>query len=119
MANHHFADSCDRYTKIIETIQDENLFKTNRAIYDSRYLFEYGEDFIGYEAYKLRYDWLTRYGTDQETPLLIVMYFEFAVCVCNVLRKWLPCVCIEFVLGQSCIRLELLPSLSLYQVIEM
>ena len=64
MANRHFADACDRYTKIIETVEDENIFKTNQATYDSRYLFEYGEEFVGYEAYKLRYSWLTRYGTE-------------------------------------------------------
>ena len=64
MAIRHFADACDRYTKIIKTVEDENIFKTNQATYDSRYLFEYGEEFVGYEAYKLRYSWLTRYGTE-------------------------------------------------------
>ena len=55
MANPHFADACDRYTEIIDTVEDENIFKTNQATYDSRYLFEYGEEFVGYKAYKLCY----------------------------------------------------------------
>ena len=60
MAHRRFVNTCERYQMIIQTVENENIFKTNRATYDSRYLAEYGTDFVGYEAYKLRYTWITR-----------------------------------------------------------
>ena len=45
---------------IIQVVEDENVFKTNRATYDSRYLVDYGTDFVGHEAFELRCSWLTR-----------------------------------------------------------
>lgn len=64
MAHWRFVEACERYQKIKQTVEDEDVFKMTRVTFDSCYLAEYGADFVGYEAYKLRYGWLTRYGAE-------------------------------------------------------
>ena len=60
MAHRRFVKNCERYQMIIQVVEDENVFKTNRTTYDSRYLVDYGTDFVGLEAFELRCSWLTR-----------------------------------------------------------
>lgn len=64
LANRTFSDACDKYRNIIEVVDDAAIAKPTKATYDSRYLFEYGKEFVGHKAYKLRYEWLTRFGSD-------------------------------------------------------
>ena len=59
-----FSAACDRYRKIIEEVEDEDVFQATRATFDSRYVHQYHSEFIGHEAYEERYSWLTRYGSD-------------------------------------------------------
>ena len=63
-AYREFSKACDRYRRIIEEVEEEDVFVPNRATFDSRYCHQYHSEFIGHEAYEERYSWMTRYGTD-------------------------------------------------------
>ena len=56
LANRTFSDAYDKYRNIIEVVDDAAIAKPTKATYDSRYLFEYGKEFVGLKAYKLRYE---------------------------------------------------------------